>query len=44
MEQKRYVKLYDIDFGFNCDKDLFCFYVAKDNKYNMNVIIKSYKK
>ena len=44
--EKRYVKLYEINLGFKYDKenDLFQCYVAKDNKYNMNVIIKSYKK
>ena len=41
--KERYEKISDFDFGFNCDKDKLHCYIAQDNKYNMKVLIKSYK-
>jgi hypothetical protein len=41
--KERYEKISDFDLGFNCDKDLLQCYIAQDNKYNMKVLIKSYK-
>ena len=43
-ENSRYIKISDFNFGFNCDKDLFQCYIAKDiqNKNN-EVLVKSYK-
>ena len=40
---KRYYKISDFDLGFNNNKDLFRCFVAKDNKENKTVLIKSYK-
>ena len=42
-QYKRYEKISDFDLGLNCDKDLLYCYIAKDNKYNIKVLIKSYK-
>jgi serine/threonine protein kinase len=41
--KERYEKISDFDLGFNCDKDLLQCYIAQDNKYNLKVLIKSYK-
>lgn len=42
-ENKQYTKIYDFNLGFNYNKDIFECFIAKDNKNNKNVLIKSYK-
>ena len=44
IENSRYIKISDFNIGFNCDKDLFQCYIAKDTQNNNNqVLIKSFK-
>ena len=42
-EKKRYEKIYEFNLGFNYNKDNYECFIAKDNKNNKNVLIKSYK-
>ena len=42
-EKKRYEKINDFNLGFNCNKDNYECFIAKDNTNNKNVLIKSYK-
>ena len=40
--QLKYTKISDFNIGFNCNKDLFECFIAKNNENNKQVIIKSY--
>lgn len=42
-EKKRYEKINDFNLGFNYNKENYECFIAKDNKNNKNVLIKSYK-
>ena len=41
-QYNRYEIISDFDFGIKCDKNLLHCYIAKDNKYNIKVLFKSY--